>query len=131
MTKKSILFAAPLALAVGAVLATPAAAASWNPGQLRSEISQLDRQIDRAQRSGDLNRNEASRLRDQVDNLQSLYARYARGGFNRGELATLNQRVDAVQGRLEFNATDRDRRGNDRSDSRYDGGRHDDHRDRH
>jgi len=140
MTKKTILFAAPLALAAVAVLTTPAAAASWNPGELRSDISQLDRQIDRAQRNGDLTRNEAARLRGQVDSVQSLYTRFARGGFSRTELSQLNQRVDAVQNQLVRNATDRNHRGdnnwrgddNSRGDnnSRDDRGSHDG-RDRH
>lgn len=127
MTRK-FLIAAPLALAVGALLSTPAAAASWNnPAQLRSDISQLDRQIDRAQRSGDINRGEASRLRGQVDNLQTLYGRYARGGFNRGEITSLHNRIDAVQDNLAGASRGRDRDRHDardqhdnRSDSRSD-----------
>ena len=47
---KMLFLAAPLALAAGALLGSPASAQSWNrgyPGQLRAEIAQLDRQIDR------------------------------------------------------------------------------------
>ena len=48
MTKK-FLIAGPLALAAGALLVTPASAASFsNPGQIRAEIQQLDRQVDRS-----------------------------------------------------------------------------------
>ena len=56
---KKIFLVAPLALAAGAVLSTPAAAQGGNygnPGQLRAEIAQLDRQIDR--RPGVSNREE-------------------------------------------------------------------------
>lgn len=136
MSKKSFLLTAPLALAplalaAGVLLATPASAASFgNAGQIRSDIAQLDRQIDRGVRNGNLDRREAASLRGQVDNLQSLYRSYARGGFNRGEIATLSNRLDTVQDRLRHAATDRHdtSRNDDRNDNH---GNRDDRHDRH
>jgi hypothetical protein len=94
MTKKFLL-AAPLALAAGALLSSPASAA-WhaNPGQLRAEIAQLDRRIDRSH--GISNREERA-LEARVDRLQSLYRSYARHGFTRGELRSLEREIAAVR----------------------------------
>jgi len=107
---KKFLLAAPLALAAGAVLATPASAAPFNnAGQIRSEIAQLDRQVGR---TPGLTRSETQRLERQVDQLQDLYQRYARGGFTRNELQTLGSRVDAAKSQLFARGHDR----NDRFD---------------
>ena len=94
MTKK-LLLAAPLALAAGALFTTPAAAA-WhaNPGQLRAEIAQLDRQIDR--QHGVSNREERA-LEARVDRLQSLYRSYARRGFTSAELRGLEREIASVR----------------------------------
>lgn len=96
---KKFLIAAPLALAAGALLTTPASAASWSnhAGQIRAEIAQLDRQVDRAR---GLSRSEEQRLEKQVDRLQSLYRTFARNGFSRGELLSLDNRVDQVRKQL-------------------------------
>src|SRR5690242_18645757 len=65
---KKFLIAAPLALAAVAAVATPASAASWNnASQLRAEIAQLDRQVDRMH---GLSPREEQRLERQVDRLQ-------------------------------------------------------------
>jgi hypothetical protein len=118
---KKILIAAPLALA--AVLATPASAASWNnAGQLRAEINQLDRQIDNVR---GLSSREDQRLENQVDRLQNLYRSYARGGFTRNELRTLDSQVTAVKAQVFAQSRDRNGRfdGHDRYDNhdRHDG----------
>jgi len=95
---KKFLIAAPLALVAGALLTTPASAASWNDArQIRAELNQLDRQIDRAR---GLSRSEENRLSNKVDQLQQLYSRYARNGFTRGELSVLNTRIDMVRNQL-------------------------------
>jgi len=95
---KKLFLAAPLALAAGALLTTPASAATWNnPGQIRAEINQLDRQVDHAR---GLSRSEEKRLEKQVDQLQKLYKTYARNGFTRGELNILSTRIDSVRNQL-------------------------------
>lgn len=92
---KKILFAAPLVLAAGAVLATPASAATWNnAGQLRAEIAQLDKQVDRTR---GLSSREERALEQRVDRLQSLYRSYARGGFTRSEINRLNAEINQVR----------------------------------
>jgi len=121
MTKKFLL-AAPLMLAAGAVLATPASAASVNnPGQMRSEIQQLDRQIERMR---GLSGREEQRLQRQVDQLQGLYQSFARGGFSRSELQRLDRELTAVKTQVSHQSRDRndsdgrqDKRG-DRNDHR-------------
>lgn len=96
MTKK-FLVAAPLALAVGALLGSPASAQGWysgNPGQLRAEIAQLDRQIDRTR--GLSNREERA-LEARLDRLQGLYRSYARHGFTAGEVRSLEREIASVR----------------------------------
>lgn len=95
MTKKFLL-AAPLALAAGALLSSPASAQGWNnnAGQLRAEIAQLDRQIDR--NHGISNREERA-LENRVDRLQSLYRSYARHGFTRNEVQNLQREIASVR----------------------------------
>lgn len=124
---KKFLIAAPLALAAMAAVATPASAAQWNdPGQIRSQIAQLDRQVDRLH---GLSPREEQRLENRVDRLQALYRSYARGGFTRNELQRLNGELSAVRNEVYAQANDR----NGRYDRHDDHGRYDDHRgyDRH
>jgi hypothetical protein len=121
MTK--FLLAAPLALAALAAVATPASAAERsNPGQIRSEIAHLDRQVDRLR---GLSPREEQRLENQIDRLQALYRTSARGGFSRSELRQLEVQLSAVRERIDAQSHDR----NDRydRDGRHD--RDDDHRD--
>jgi len=121
MTKK-FLIAAPLALAAGALLVTPASAASFsNPGQIRAEIQQLDRQVDRA------HGRDAQRLQARVDRLQSLYQSYARGGFSRNELQRLDRELGAVKAQVYSASRDRNGfdGGRDQRGDRYDNNRYD------
>jgi septal ring factor EnvC (AmiA/AmiB activator) len=123
---KKFLLAAPLALAAAGLLATPASAARWNSAsQIRAEIAQLDRQVDRAR---GLSPREEQRLERKVDQLQSLYRSFARNGLNRAEISALNSRIETVRNQLFRQSNDYNghngRDWNDRDD------RHDDHRDR-
>jgi len=103
---KKLLLAAPLALAAGALLGSPASAQSWNhgnAGQLRAEIAQLDRQVDRTR--GLSNREERA-LEARVDRLQNLYRSYARGGFTRGEVNSLEREIASVRVAIQRQAHD-------------------------
>jgi hypothetical protein len=110
---KKFLIAAPLALAAGALLTTPASAARWNSAsQIRAEIAQLDRQVDRAR---GLSPREEQRLERKVDQLRSLYRGYARNGLNRAEINALSGRIDNLRNDLFRQSNDRNGR-NDRGD---------------
>ena len=103
---KKLLLAAPLALAAGALLGSPASAQSWNysnAGQLRAEIAQLDRQIDHGR--GISNREERA-LHQRVDRLQNLYRNYARGGFTRSEVNSLQREIASVRVAIERQSHD-------------------------
>ena len=124
ITSRFILSTLATSLALG--VAIPASAAAWErPGALRSEIAQLDRQIDRAEARRIISQREAARLSGQVDRLESTFRSYARGGFTRFELASLDSRIEAVKRQLAVQARDDDRRG---YDHRYDRGGQDRHR---
>ncbi|OCC23256.1 hypothetical protein MB02_11445 [Croceicoccus estronivorus] len=103
------LIATPLALAAAAILATPATAATGMHGRadIGRDIAQLDRQIDRAEQRDLISWREATRLHKQVDRIETLHARYARGGFTNGELRILNSRVDTVKRQLHLERSDR------------------------
>lgn len=123
---KKFLIAAPLALAAGAIVATPASAAPFaNAGQLRAEIAQLDRQVDNLR---GISPREEKRLEAQVDQLQRLYRDYARGGFTRSELQRLEGQVNTVKAQIFAQSHDRNGRfdRNDHGRDHRDGGR--DHR---
>ena len=109
---RKFLIAAPLALAAAVTLATPASAASAMQGgwQMGKEINQLDRQIERAQQRHAISWREATRLHREVDQLENLHTRYARGGFTRAELRILDSRIDSVKRQLRSERFD----GNDR-----------------
>jgi uncharacterized coiled-coil DUF342 family protein len=102
---KKLLFAAPLALAAGAMLTTPASARSWNNdgNNLRAEIAQLDKQIDRTR--GLSNREERA-LEKRVDRLRNLYRSYARHGFTRAEVQTLQREIASVRVAIQRQAHD-------------------------
>lgn len=120
---KKFLIAAPLALAAGAIVATPASAAPFaNAGQLRAEIAQLDRQVDNLR---GVSPREEQRLERQVDQLQRLYRDYARNGFSRTELQRLDGQVNTVKAQLFAQAHDRNGRFDrfDRFDRNDRGGR--------
>ncbi|MDF1835509.1 MAG: hypothetical protein P1U62_11605 [Alteraurantiacibacter sp. bin_em_oilr2.035] len=106
-----MLIAAPLALAATALFTVPASAAAANGGQIRAEIQQLDRQIER---SRGLSRLEEARLNSQVTRLQSLYRSYARGGFTRTELRQLDRQVTSVRAQITDKARDNHDYRNDR-----------------
>ncbi|WEK46180.1 MAG: hypothetical protein P0Y56_14345 [Candidatus Andeanibacterium colombiense] len=98
MNRFTKLIAPALAASLALGVAVPATAAPFNgAGNIRQQITQLDRRIDQAERQHQLSRKEAQQLGRQVDQVQALQARYARNGFTRAELRTLDQRIDAVQ----------------------------------
>ena len=114
---------AATALAATLVLgASPAFAAQWDKrdsaraayGQnyrdhrgLGNEIAQLARQVDRAEQRGRISVREAARLDRNVDRLRQLNRQYARGGYTRQELRTIQWRIDEVQQQLLRDRADR------------------------
>ncbi|WP_126174234.1 hypothetical protein [Altericroceibacterium xinjiangense] len=124
---RNIFILAPLSLAASALLlATPVSAASVSrdAGQLRSEITQLDRQV---QKQNGSSRKGTAGLARQVDQLQNLYRSYSRNGFTRPEIRTLTARIESVRSQVHAagrhdNGAGRDDRGTATRSSR--GGNH-------
>ena len=116
---KKFAIIAPAVLALGALLSTPAAAATGNnPNSVRSEIAQLDRQIDQAR---GLSNHQERQFANSINRLQQQYRNFARGGFNRSEIATLNRGIENLRTDLFHAKADSHR-------SDYRGDRHDDRR---
>lgn len=106
--KKTTALALPLALGAATLFAVPASARTDNSaGQLRDQINQLDRQVDRM--SGLSNREEAQ-LERRIASLQSLYRNYARDGFTNRELRALNTEIGKVKAEIRDQSHDRDRK---------------------
>jgi peptidoglycan hydrolase CwlO-like protein len=115
------LVASALAASLALGIAAPASAAVFNAGSMRQEIAQLDNQINRAEARRTISRQEAQRLDRQVDRLQDVFRVYARGGFTRYELASLNNQIANVKSQLRTERRDDNRFANA---GRYDNQRH-------
>ena len=125
MTPATKLVTSALAASLALGIAVPASAAAWNaPGQLRQQIAQLDRQIDRAAANRTISRWEARQLDQRVANIRAMFNNYARGGFTRQELKNLDNRVDEVKRQLTIQKRDRDYRADAGRYNRYDAPRH-------
>ena len=125
MTKFKYL-AAPLALALAiGGAAAPASAQvhrqsntyerNWHPtpaanAMIRRDINDLRQAVNRSERRGRLSQREWSRLRNEVRNIQSLYARYSRNGLTRNEVATLEMRINRARMMLRMERRDYDGR---------------------
>lgn len=108
---KLIKFAVPAlaaSLALGATAPASAATFGNGAGNVKVELAQLDRQIDVAKARHQLTFQESTSLKTQVNRVQALYRSYARNGFSRAELRTLDNRIDAVKRDLARKANDRD-----------------------
>lgn len=80
--------------------------------EIREEIQQLNRVIDRAASRRTISQREANGLRRQARDVQRLYAHYQRGGLSRGEVRQLQNRVNSVRVALRMERRDwDDRRG--------------------
>lgn len=86
----------------------------WNNGQYRDGASQelwrLSQRVDRSIQRGDLTRREADYFRREIAQLRYLDQRYGRDGYNYRERAALDQRIDRLRERLQYERRDDDRR---------------------
>lgn len=124
MFKKALIPALALAAATVAVPAAASASAAtttqyrgggyeqnyrnWQPIAQRKH--QLDRRIDVGQRNGQLSRREASRLRNELNQLVRLEYSYQRGGLSYRERQELEARYDRLSRQVREERRDRDNR---------------------
>jgi len=90
-----------------------AEAARLTPGRnadIRDDIRDLDRKIDRALSHRAISQREANGLHRDASDVRRLYARYANHGLSAREHRTLEQRVSAITSRLRQERWDRDGR---------------------
>lgn len=113
--------AAPLALAAASLaIAMPAQAQNhrqdaWRltparNAEIRQDINSLRNAIDRAAARRTISQREARGLRNEAGSIQRLYASYARSGLSRGEVQTLQSRVNRVRVALRMERRDWDGR---------------------
>jgi hypothetical protein len=130
MNKKTLIALAPVIAALGLTAASPAQAhetghtsksryeqrhvtytsTPYRNADIRSDIAQLQRDINRAERRGTISHREARALTRKADNLKALHARYARGGLTAYEMRTLDARLKNVRVALREERRDRDGR---------------------
>ncbi len=118
MTKSKIYAAAAgaaLLLAAGASQAQP------DPGAgIDAKQAEVARRIDAGVAQNDLSRDEANRLRDELHRIERVEVEFRRGGLTGQEIGELNRRLDVLQGSIQKNRNDGDRRGE--GGSSYDSG---------
>lgn len=113
MKSISSLLAPALLTAVVIGGAVPADAAPHRTGageDLRREISQLDRQVERMRQDRRISRREAAKIDARIDMLRNTWRDYARGGFDRGETRSLAANIEYVRRDLARQAFDRNDR---------------------
>lgn len=77
---------------------------------IRSDINDLRRSIDRAAARRAISQREANSLRREANEIQRLYASYARNGLSQKEVRTLERKVDRVHIALRKERRDHDGR---------------------
>lgn len=99
MTKLTKLIAPALAASMALGIAVPAHAAhGWvGPSEIRAEMSQLDRDIDRALYRGQISRGDAYRFERQLSYIEAKFRSHARAGYSRGELQHIDKLVDQLR----------------------------------
>lgn len=73
--------------------------------------AQLDRRIEMGVRNGQLNRREASRLRNEFYDIARLERRYRANGLSSWERADLDRRFDILSAKIRWERRDNDRYG--------------------
>ncbi|WP_326525119.1 hypothetical protein [Sphingomonas sp.] len=97
-----------------AIAAVPGVASAQPWQSVSARQANLDHRIDQGVRSGQLNRAEAKRLRNEFRGLVRLEQRYRAGGLNQWERRDLNRRFDALSAKVRYERRDRDHRGDHR-----------------
>jgi hypothetical protein len=101
--------------ASAALSAMPASAQVWKAQprvqqEIRSDINQLQNQIQRAQQRHTISAREATGLRREATNIRQTFARYNRNGLDRNEVRTLQNQVNNLRQRLRLERRDWDGR---------------------
>lgn len=78
--------------------------------EIRRDINQLDRKIDRAVANRAVSQREAVGLHRDARDVKQLYSRYANRGLSVAEYRTLERRVAVITSRLNAERRDRDGR---------------------
>lgn len=77
---------------------------------IEREISQLERQVARSDNRDRISEREASALRRDVAQLRWTYRSYARNGLSSGEVRNLQDRIQRIRHKLQYERHDRDGR---------------------
>lgn len=78
--------------------------------EIRQDINELERRIQRAQQRRTISPREAQGLRREAIQIRQLYNRFSRNGLDRREVRELEQRINRVHRQLRFEQRDWNRR---------------------
>jgi hypothetical protein len=103
---------AVLAFLAAMLAAVPAASGDGRyrgstEARLSAEFRQIGWDYHRALRAGRIDRREAERIEQRLDEIDRLGSRYARDGFNRGERQRIERLLREARGEIQFAAADR------------------------
>ena len=104
-----------LVAASATIAAVPASAQVWRiqprvQAQIRSDINQLQSQIQTAAQRRTISQREAVTLRRQAVDIRQLLAQYNRNGLSRQEVTALESRINRVRQNLRLERRDWDGR---------------------
>lgn len=86
---------------------------AYNNGNINERQRDIAFRIDQGQRNGGLTYREARMLRNELNDINRLEARYRYDGLSRWERNDLDRRLDVLSQRVRFDRHDNDRRGYD------------------
>ncbi len=117
LTTLTLIGASVLALGAGSVASAQPRGDYGYPGHwqnsqgawmnINQRQAQLDRQIDRGLRTGDLTRAEAARLRNEFRQIARLEQRYRTNGLTMRERVDLDRRFDRLAAQIRWERNDR------------------------
>ena len=94
------------AMLIGAVSPAMAQRTPYRADQIRAQINELQRRVDRSDYRNRISEREARGLRNDVRDLQATFRAYNRNGLNNAEMRTLNHRIDNIRARLRIERRD-------------------------
>lgn len=118
-TRTLILPALAATIALGTVAPASARPTPARADNIRSEIAELQRAVNRSDNRDRISEREAAGLRRDVASLQSQFRAFNRDGLSSWEMRTLDNRARQIRARLHMERRDRD----DHRDARHDGWR--------
>lgn len=106
--RKLILATLAAASMIGAAAPAMAYPTPYRADNIRTQIAQLDRAINRNDWHGRISDREATRLRNDLAGLHQRFQRYNNNGLSPSEMRDLDRRIQSLRNRLQVDKIDMD-----------------------